>query len=183
MRKTFLFLSLAFIASSCNNGGSTDANNADSSKKDGAKTEGLVYPYKLEKGYKDWQPGDQKHVVTVMNGLKAFENGDIKACLATFGDSVEVFFDGLRERMSNDSLGRFFTIQRAGYKSMRIDMQDWESVISKDGKEEWVTLWYKQVWTDLKGVTDSLAVIDDAKIEKGKAVVLDEKVQRYPKKK
>ncbi len=34
-------------------------------------------------------------------------------------------------------------------------MEDWESVISKDKKEEWVTLWYSQKWEDMKGKTDS----------------------------
>jgi hypothetical protein len=59
-------------------------------------------------------------------------------------------------------------------------MNDWESVISADKKDEWVTLWYKQIQTDKKGKTDSLGVVDDAKIVNGKIVLLDEKIQHYP---
>ncbi|MEI9958032.1 MAG: hypothetical protein WDM90_17405 [Ferruginibacter sp.] len=56
-------------------------------------------------------------------------------------------------------------------------MQDWESVISADKKEEWVTLWYKEYTTDKKGVVDSLGITNDAKIVNGKVVILDEKIQ------
>ena len=59
-------------------------------------------------------------------------------------------------------------------------MQDWISVISKDKKSEWVTLWYKEILTDKNGKSDSVNVVDDAKIENGKIVILDEKVQHFP---
>lgn len=183
MKKTILIASVVIFAAACNSGGEADKKGTDSSGNAGRNSTELVYPYKLDKGYRDWQPGDQKHAVTVMNSLKGFENGDLAACMAGFGDSVDIYFDNYREKMSHDSLSRFFAGQRAMYKSMRIDMQDWESVIAKDGKDEWVTLWYKELWTDQKGVTDSLAVIDDAKIVNGKIVLLDEKIQHYPAKK
>ena len=62
-------------------------------------------------------------------------------------------------------------------------MGDWESVISKDGKTEYVTMWYKQITTDKMGKTDSIAVVDDCRIMNGKIVELDEKIQRIPAKK
>ena len=37
----------------------------------------LDYPYTLEQPYKNWQPGNQQHAVTVMKGLKDYENGDV----------------------------------------------------------------------------------------------------------
>jgi len=86
--------------------------------------------------------------------------------------------------VSNDSLKKILTHQRADYKSITVKMGDWESVISADKKEEWVTLWYKQIQTDAKGHTDSLGVVDDAQIKNGKIVILDEKIQHLgpPKK-
>ena len=66
---------------------------------------------------------------------------------------------------------------------MTVKMGDWESVISKDKKTEYVTMWYREIWTDKKGKTDSLAVIDDCKIVNGKIVELDEKIQHFPAKK
>ena len=64
--------------------------------------------------------------------------------------------------------------------SVKIVMGDYESVISKDKKDEWVTLWYKQIVTDKKGKVDSMSVVNDAKIENGKITVLDEKTRKFP---
>lgn len=62
-------------------------------------------------------------------------------------------------------------------------MMDWEPVISEDKKEEWVTIWYRQIQTDQKGVTDSMNVINDAKFKNGKIVVLNEYIQHIAAKK
>jgi hypothetical protein len=183
MKKFLLFAGIATFIISCNNNSESTAGTADTTKTEASKSEALVYPYTLDEPYRDWQPGDQQHAVNVMKGLRAFETGDIDACVATFGDSVELRFDYFKAKMSNDSLKKFFTNQRATYSSMTIKMGDWESVISKDKKTEYVTMWYKEIWTDLKGKTDSLAVIDDCKIVNGKIVELDEKIQHYPAKK
>ena len=179
MKKLMLIACTAILSFGCNDK-SGASSGSDSTKMAETKSGDLVYPYALPKGYRDWQPGDQKHVVTVMNSLKAFENGDMKACFAEFGDSVEVLLDGYHQKLSHDSLTKFFTQQRAEYKTLKIEMQDWESVIAKDKKDEWVTLWYKEVWTDKNGKADSLGVTDDAKMVNGKIVVLDEKIQHFP---
>jgi len=138
------------------------------------------YPYKLDKPYQNWQAGNQQHAITVMKSLKAFEAGDMTAAVAGFGDTVELRFDNYRARVSNDSLKKIFTDWRAQNASVVIKMDDWEPVISEDKKEEWVTLWYKEIHTDKKGKVDSLATIDDCKMVNGKIVVLDEKIQHYP---
>jgi hypothetical protein len=141
----------------------------------------VVMPYTLSRPYQNWQTGDPQHAATVMKGLKAFETGDMDACAATFGDSVELYFDNFRAKLSNDSLKKLFGGQRAELSKVTIQINDWESVISRDKKEQWVTLWYKQIMTDKKGKMDSVNCVDDAKIENGKIVLLDEKVQHYPK--
>ncbi len=184
MKKTLLFSVVALFAVSCNNKSDAPAGTADSTNKSTASTtEELNYPYQLEKPYQNWQMGDQKHAVTAMSSLKAFENGDMNACMTGFGDSIEVHFDYFHQKFSKDSLTKFFTADRAMYSNIKITMGDWESVISKDGKTEWVTMWYKQVTTDKKGKTDSLAVIDDCRIVNGKIVELDQKIQHFPAKK
>jgi hypothetical protein len=53
-------------------------------------------------------------------------------------------------------------------------MYDWESVISKDKSEEWVTLWYSQKWETPKGAKDSTDVIDDLQLKNGKIIRLSE---------
>jgi len=181
MKKLLFILCTTIFAVGCNDkSGSTDAKSSDTTKVAETKMEKIDYPYTLDRPYQDWQPGDQKHAVTVMSALKGFENGDIAASMKGFGDSINIRFDGFRQKFSHDSLATFFTGARAQYASLKIDMGDWESVISKDGKEEWVTLWYKQNMTDKKGKADSLAVINDFKIVNGKIVELDEKIQHFP---
>jgi hypothetical protein len=180
MKKLMLVAVVAILSFGCNDKSGSSASGGDSTKMSDNKTAELVYPYTLEKGYRDWQPGDQKHAVTVMKALKAFENGNIPECVAEFGDSVELFFDNYHDKLSNDSLRKYFVNSRASNKTMKITMQDWESVIAKDKKDEWVTLWYKEAWVDQTGKADSLAVIDDAKMVNGKIVLLDEKIQHYP---
>ena len=180
MKKLLLIACVAILSFGCNDKSGSSTSGSDSSKMAETKSGDLVYPYTLDHPYRDWQSGDQKHAVTLMTSLKAFENGDMKTCFTAFGDSVEVLLDGYHEKLSHDSLTKFFTQQRAEYKTLKIKMQDWESVIAKDKKDEWVTIWYKEVWTDKNGKADSLGVIDDAKMVNGKIVVLDEKIQHFP---
>ena len=176
---------LALMAVSCNDTAkSADENLAtDTSSTAEVAAVELKYPYSLREPYEDWQIGDMNHVVTVLNGLKAYETGDIPACMASFGDSIDVRFDGFHQKFSKDSLQKFFTKSRGELSAHFIEMQDWESVISKDKSKEYVTIWYKEIMTDKKGKKDSLSVVDDARIVNGKIVMLDQKIQRFPAKK
>ncbi len=182
MRKVFLFACAAWLAAACNNAANTGSTAMDSTAKSSSQAMKDTMPYQLARPWQNWQPGNSKHAYTVMSALKAFETGDIPACINGFADSVRLFFDNMRGKFSKDSLGKMFTAERANYTSMSIQMEDWESVISADKKEEWVTLWYKQKWTNTKGITDSINCVDDAMIKDGKIAVLSEAVQHYPAK-
>ncbi len=177
MKKMFWAAALAALLAGCNNESKKEGGAAD---QPAAAAPQLHYPYTVDEPYANWQPGDQQHVVTVMKALKGFETGDIAACAAGFADSAELRFDQFRARMSNDSLKTFFANERGRFAEMKIKMRDWESVISADKKQEYVTLWYTQSWTDQSGKTDSVSVINDCKIVNGKIAMLDEKTQRYP---
>ena len=184
MKKLFFISLLGLFVFGCNNKGANEATaSADSTKSMAPSSAALVYPYTLDEPYKDWQPGDQQHAVNAMKAVKAFETGDIDACVSYFADSVEIRFDYLQAKFSKDSLKKFFANERSNYSSVIIKMSDWESVISQDKKTEYVTMWYKQIMTDKKGKTDSLAVINDCKIVNGKIAELDEKIQHFQVKK
>jgi hypothetical protein len=118
-----------------------------------------------------------------MKALKAWETNNIAECVSYFGDSCDLRFDNFQAVLPHDSLANFLAAGRAGYTSIKVEMSDWESVISKDKKDQWVTLWYKQTVTDKEGKTETLGVVNDAKIVNGKIVVLDEKIQHIPVKK
>jgi len=188
MKKALMICSVALIVWGCTNSTeSKDGQAADTTKTGQSKMTDnklLDMAYSLDRPYSNWQTGDPQHAANVMKGLKAFENGDINTAIESFGDSIRVGFDYYQAKLSKDSLKASLTQQRAMYGSIKIKMDDWESVISADKKEEWVTLWYHQYQTDKKGNTDSLGVVDDLKIMNGKIVVLDEKIQHLgpPKK-
>lgn len=179
MKRLFFIGCLALAAAGCNNA-ATDSTPATADSTTAAAAEKIDYPYSPTEPYKNWQPGSQQHVVTVMKALKAFETGDIANSTTYFADTVDLRFDAYRARVSNDSLQKLFSAWRGRDSTIKVEMHDWESVVSADKKEEWVTMWYKQVWTDKKGKTDSASIVNDCKIVNGKIAVLDEKLQRFP---
>jgi hypothetical protein len=115
--------------------------------------------------------------------VKAFENGNVDEAIIPFADSIYVAMDGLDAKISKDSLKSMLKGAWANLKSMKIVMDDYEAVVSKDKKTEFVTIWYKQFMTDKKGKIDSAVYVDDLKIENGKIAVLDEKGRKFPAKK
>jgi len=143
----------------------------------------MEFAYTIEHPADNWVPGDLKHVQTVLAGLKAYETGDMATCAKSFGDSVALKFDGMETRLSNDSLKGFFAAGRNQYANVSVKMGDWESVISKDKSEEYVSLWYKVINTDKKGKIDSMDIMDDLKIKDGKVIELTQHQRRYAAKK
>ena len=76
-----------------------------------------------------------------------------------------------------------FSTDRKSLKALEITMDDYETVKSKDGKQEYVSMWYKQKWQDQKGKWDSVICMDDMKFVNGKIASIDEKRRKFAKKK
>lgn len=131
------------------------------------------YPYTIEHP-DNWEIGDPANAMIALKCLKAWEEGKMDESLKYFGDSVRMQFDGLDKKMSNDSLKAMFTSGWSNYKTVKVKMEDWESVISKDKTEEWVSLWYTQSWETKEGVKDSLAIFNDLQLKDGKIIRLAE---------
>ena len=182
MKKLLIAASVALLVVGCKPATTSTATTDSSASVSTSAPVTYDYAYTIEHP-DNWSPGDQQHVVTVLKGLKAFENGDIPGAMASFGDSVKIEFDNMEATLSNDSLKAMFTKERGALKDVKIKMDDWESVISKDKKTEYVSLWYKQIWTDQKGKIDSLECMDDLRIKDGKIVSLNEKTRHYAVKK
>ena len=184
--KQLFFISCVALLTACNNGTATQTtkDSVSTSTAGMAEKKNLPeMPYTLEKPYQNWQTGDPNHALTVMTALKAFESGDIAKCMNGFADTVKLYMDNMEGTFSRDSLAKMFTAERGSMANMKVTMTDWESVISSDKKEEWVTLWYKEAWTDKKGKTDSISYTDDFFMKNGKIAVLSEAVRHYPAKK
>ena len=181
--KKFLIPAFAAILLSCNNE-TKDAKASEETKKESATTENLTYAYPLKDHPSDnWDRGDQKNLVLVLNSLKAWENNKLDEAFKDFADSVALSFDEFEAKLSKDSTRKMFQQQRDNMKAYSIEMKDYETVISKDKKSEWVSLWYKEKSTDSKGKTDSIFHMDDVKIVNGKIASIDQKSRKYMKKK
>ena len=179
--KSFMITTCAFIfIIGCNNPAATKEGAGETP----ASTEKIDHAYLPEDHPADfWDRGDQKNAALVLKALKAFESGNIEEALAPFADSVTWRFDNFDAKISKDSMRSMFKDAWKNMNAMKVIMNDFESVISKDKKEEYVTLWYKQIMTDKTGKVDSVAYVDDLKIENGKITVLDEKTRKFPVKK
>ena len=173
MKKIFVIFLGAIAFAACNSKSSTASESTTDSTGTASPTEKVDYPYTIDHP-DNWNIGSSANTLTALTALKAFEDGDVEKSVGQFGDSVHLQFDALDTTLSNDGLKAMFTSLRNGYKSINVKMSDWESVVSKDGKEEWVTMWYKQIWEDNKGKKDSADYINDIRLKNGKIIRLDE---------
>lgn len=182
MKQFIVIICLAVAMASCNNA-DTKQSTSDSTGTTVKTTTDVTLPFKLDRPYRNWTTGSSENVAVAMGGLKAFVDKDFAALGGSIGDSIDVRFDYYHATLSHDSAIKMFTSQRAMYSDITITMYDYESVISADKKDEYVTMWYKQSWKNEKGVADSISVIDDCKMKNNKMVELDEKIQHFPAKK
>jgi len=183
MKQHFFFAFIALAMLACNQSTTADKERTGSmapvTDNDSVATN-MQYAYTIEHP-DNWIPGDPNNTKIVLQSLKDYENGNVDETVKAFADTVDFRGDGFIARMSNDSLRSFFKQGRSTYKSFKVEMNDWESVKSKDGTEEYVSLWYKQSWENTNGMKDSVYVMDDLKMKNGKITELDEKVRHYPK--
>lgn len=144
-----------------------------------SSTEKIDYAYTPRTHQPDnWDRGDQKNVALVLNSLKAWADGNVEECLKYFADSVTIQWDGFDQKISKDTLRKWFNHDTY---SVQINMDDYETVTSKDKKDNWVSLWYTEIHTDKGGKVDSVFNMDDLKIENGKIALLDQKTRKFPK--
>lgn len=177
MKKILLPGLLIWIGISCNNPAEKTTANSDST--------GIaqpVYAYTIEKP-DNWDMGSTKNTEIALNALKAFENNKIDESLGYFADTVDWKSDYIEGRFPKDSLKAMFNAMWNATAALKINMHDFESVLSKDKKEAYVTLWYKETVTNKKGKTDSVEAINDLKIVNGKIAALDEAIRHFPVKK
>lgn len=174
MKKIVLFFLSGIVFISCNNNGSGSSGTPkDSTAVAPAAPAVMNYPYTIDHP-DNWEMGSSQNTMVALSALKAYEQGNVPESVKYFGDSVHLQFDAYDKTLPADSLKAMFTKMRNELKSMSVKMGDWESVISKDKSEEWVTIWYRQFMEDLKGKKDSMDIIDDMQLKNGKIVRLDE---------
>jgi hypothetical protein len=181
MKNLFIVLVLsAFIIYGCNNQQTASTTpNPDSTATTSAKKEVLNYPYKAKYSL-NWQPGDEKNAVIALQSMKTFNDGDIAGSVKDFADSAEIILDRVHFTASRDSIKNFFASYRKRFKEINVFPDTWLTTYYPDKKDTWVTIWYTQTWTDIKGKADSAYYTDDLLINDGKIRVLDEKQRLFP---
>ena len=128
----------------------------------------------------NWQPGDEKNALIVLNCLKKYVAGDVKGAVENFADTVEFVGDQFHFWGKKDSLVTILSQVRGEMAAVTKDFDSWMTTYYPDKKDTWVTLWYVEKWTDKKGKKDSLYYVDDVMLKDGKIKVYDEKIRRYP---
>jgi hypothetical protein len=142
--------------------------------------EPVLYPF-TPKYSLNWQPGDEKNALIVLNCLKNYVAGDINGAMNDFADTVVFLGDGFRFAGSKDSLKTIISEERNELASISKVFDTWMTTYYPDKDDTWVTLWYTETWTDKKGKTDSLYYTDDVLIKNGKIKEYDEKIRHFPK--
>lgn len=184
MKQVFIICVMAALFCSCN---STDQSTSTSATDDtkvaaASDTAAMNYAYTIEKP-DQWVRGARENTRMVLASLKNWENGDMSSALADFADSISLKFDGYEATLSRDSVKTMFENERKKIQKVQVIMDDFESVISKDGTQEYVSLWYKQKLQDQKGKWDSVEVMDDLRIKNGKIASINEKIRHFPSRK
>jgi hypothetical protein len=180
MKQAFLFIAVALFACNSSDNKTPESSNTGDTKVASMSTNDLAYPVK---DWGDWQPGSIENLKTALQALKDFEIGNVDASMNAFADSIKLAFDGMEGTFSKDSVLKMFSQDRKSLKAMQINMDDYETVKSKDGTQEYVSMWYKQKWQDQKGNWDSVICMDDMKFVNGKIASIDEKRRKFSKNK
>jgi hypothetical protein len=171
LKPLFLLFLGGVLFASCKNAGKSSTETSMDSSSTTTKVQKMDYPYTIT--HPDyWETGSQQNTMNVLKALKAYENKNIDESLSYFGDSVRIAFDGIDKKVSKDTLKVLFSPDPKILKHS-IKMNDWESVISSDKKDEYVTIWYRQYTETAKG-KDSLDVVNDFKMKDGKIIELTE---------
>jgi len=172
MKRLFLIPILCIILFSCKSTTTNQPAKSDTTAK-------LNYPFTPRYSI-NWQPGDEKNALIVLNCLKKYVAGDVKGAVENFADTVEFVGDQFHFWGKKDSLVTILSQVRGDMATVTKDFDSWMTTYYPDKKDTWVTLWYVEKWTDKKGKKDSLYYVDDVMLKDGKIKVYDEKIRRFP---
>jgi hypothetical protein len=175
MKQSPLLLLPFVVFLGCTNGPKQDEAKTDST----TKNVPLVYPF-TPKYSLNWQPGDEKNAVLVLGSFKKYLDGDVKGAFADFADSFEFKGNKFHFIGKKDSLEAMFTPMRASLASMSIKPDTWMTTYYPDYKDTWVTIWSTEYYTDKKGKSDSVYIVQDVLVKDGKIAQIDEKQRLFP---
>lgn len=175
MKHSHLLFFSCLVLFGCSSGPTQEVAKTDST----AKKETYVYPFTAKYSL-NWQMGDEKNAVMVLNSLKKYIDGDVKGCFASFADSIEFIANKFHFAGKKDSLEAMMIPIRAQISSMSVQPDAWITTYYPDKNDTWVTIWSTETTTDKKGKTDSVYIVHDVLVKDGKIVQIDEKQRLFP---
>jgi len=139
----------------------------------GPSSETISFPFKANYS-SEFDPGDQKYAVIVLNGIKNYDRNEFEKSTDAFADSVDFdvpggpVFHGTREevvaRISN---------YRKTLLSSESSIEAWIVLKPKDKDETWVHVWGKEVDQMQGGKKDSVYFNESWRFNKeGKSILL-----------
>lgn len=176
MKKFLLITFSGLMLLACNN---NEPKLAEAKTDSTVTKEPLNYPY-VPKYSLNWQPGDEKNAVIVLNSIKKYMDGDIKGSFSDFGDSITFIADKFLFTGTKDSLLGVMTPMRAQVGTMTFEPDTWLTAYYPDKQDTWVTVWGVQKWTLKNGKTDSFYIAEDVRLKDGKILEIDEKMRLFP---
>ncbi|WP_345955019.1 hypothetical protein [Mucilaginibacter sp. PAMB04168] len=122
---------------------------------------------------------NKQNILIALKALKAYESGDTASLKRFIAENLAVFYDGGMYKGPSSEFMYLIKANAQLHKNLRFKIKDWESVVSKDGQQQRVTLRYTQTWITAKGQPDSVDIVNDALFSAGKITTLYDYTRRY----
>jgi hypothetical protein len=179
MKNLLVILLISFCFTACT---SSSPDTTAATNKDSASAPAVNLPFTAVYS-SNFVPGKPADVATVLNSYKAWQDNDMTAMRATFGDSVMMIFSsGFVFNNTLDSMIKDAKKFRDSLSKVNLTLYAWTSNHSVDKNEEWVNVWYREVDTYKTGKVDSTEFEDDNRLKDGKIVWVSSHQQKYKKK-
>jgi hypothetical protein len=168
MRNFLLVLTVAFLATACNNETKKDGNIEEAQVKAAAS---LPYVPAYSSSFK---MGNSEYSSMILQGSwKDWENNTLDNMKNWVADTILAFHSDNSVVMGADSLMARWKRGRAKYASVIDTIDAVIPMFSTDKNENWVLVWAREINTKLDGTKDTAAVMESWRINKdGKADML-----------
>jgi hypothetical protein len=170
MKKIFLMMTAAALFAACNNEKKTDTPAKSDSA--AAKTS-VTLPYTATYS-SSFEMGNPAYAAMILQGSwKDWENNTMDNMKSWVADTITAYQSDNAMVKGVDSLTARWKRGRAFYTSVKDNIQAVIPTYSTDKKENWVLVWATEIDTDIKGKTDTVAIMETWRINTaGKADLL-----------
>lgn len=175
MRKVLILFLIPCCFVACTG---TGTDNAAAASKDTTAVSAVTLPYTASYS-STFVAGSRSDVATVLKSYKTWEDNDMVAMKATYGDSIAMdFSSGYRFHNSTDSMMIMAKKFRDSLSKVELNFIAWTSNHSVDKNEDWVNVWYKEIDHYKTGKVDSAEYEDDNLLKNGKIVFVSSHLRK-----